>query len=307
MYQRSATPGPEDPRAVWSPEGIPLMIVGVDTVRLDACRTMAVMDIRTLWPALRDELERIDWPSAEEARKSASELQRGSEIWFDGIHEREKKCVVRQTCLCASILSADFLANYSWAGFFSPFQPAVHVGSLPLPAFHYDFNPQSLLVPSTAVKTPAGLDLLPYKLYVPSEEGAGPSTLRACMDRIQGTDSFQPVGFKVADHHATPFHPVTLRGRGTGKKRRTPSDTVLIGLAHAKLSVLQLPVLQSVVADTSSTARQLRRQEGKPLLVRPVSRDFVDRCSMARAMPDHASVPVAATSLSSMRRRPSSR
>jgi hypothetical protein len=93
MAPCSATPGPEDPRAVWSPEGVPLMIVGVDTLRPEACRMMAVMDLRTLWPTLRDELERLSWPTAEEARKSASELQQGTEIWFDGIHEREKKFV----------------------------------------------------------------------------------------------------------------------------------------------------------------------------------------------------------------------
>lgn len=90
-FHCSSTPGPEDPRAVWSPEGVPLMIVGVDTLRPEACRTVAVMDLRTLWPALRNELERISWPSANEARKTADELERGTEIWFDGIHEREKK------------------------------------------------------------------------------------------------------------------------------------------------------------------------------------------------------------------------
>lgn len=88
-----ATPGPEDPRAVWSPEGVPVMIIGMDTVRPEACRTMGVMDLRVLWPALRDELERIAWPSVEESGKSAKELDHGTEVWFDGQGQREKKCV----------------------------------------------------------------------------------------------------------------------------------------------------------------------------------------------------------------------
>lgn len=57
------------------------------------------------------------------------------------------------------------------------------------------------------------------------------------MERVQGNEQFQKVGFKVGDHHATPFHAVTLRKRGVGKKRRTEKDTVLVGLAHAKLYV----------------------------------------------------------------------
>lgn len=130
----------------------------------------------------------------------------------------------------------------SWAAFFTPFHPTTFAGSLPLPAFHYDFDPQALLFPNPALPTPAGHAFLPYEAQVPAASAAAePSVLKQCMERVQGNAQFQPVGFKVGDHHATPFHPVTLRARGQGKQRRTPDDTVLVGLAHAKLWVPPVP------------------------------------------------------------------
>lgn len=108
-----STPGPEDPRLIWSPEGVPLMIVGMDTIRPEACRTMGVMDLRVFWPDLKMELDRLGWPatagSAAGGKFGAGKgadvqerpLERGTEVWFDGIGEREKKYVPLASYGCA--------------------------------------------------------------------------------------------------------------------------------------------------------------------------------------------------------------
>jgi hypothetical protein len=66
---------------------------------------MGVMDLRVLWPNLKTELDRLGWPAtagaAADGKFGAGEgadvqeqpLDRGTEVWFDGIGEREKKYV----------------------------------------------------------------------------------------------------------------------------------------------------------------------------------------------------------------------
>lgn len=105
-------------------------------------------------------------------------------------------------------------------------------GTLPLPSFHYEVWPQTLLFPNTSIETPAG-NLLPYEKFV-SPTPDGPSELKTCMERIQDADDFKQIGFKLGDHHATPFHALTLHERSKGQRRRTDSNTVLVGLVHGK-------------------------------------------------------------------------
>lgn len=280
----SATPGPEDPRLLWSlpsasastsysPQ-VPVLILGMDTTRPEACRTMGIMDLRTLWPELKAELKRLElhggkldesdvvggegevWEHVQketvEEVDSMDWLTKGNEVVFDGIGNREKK-FVHGSCPYASRIEEFQLTRRSespsissWAAFYSPFETYPRKGAtLPLPTFHYSIVPnQELIIPSTFQSPIQTAPILYERLIPPPTEDIYTLPDGSTKTVRYSENTLGKCLARVLDQEDRPGnkvgdHHATPFYPVTLKTRAEASrinstDTVLVGLSHSK-------------------------------------------------------------------------
>ena len=166
--------GPEDPRFIWY-SGQPLLIYGTSSQLTEACRSMAIADLRTVWPEFAALMRSIGYTAPVHLTRPVELGQKG-----DKVHPYEK----------------------NWA----PFIPgnAGSRKSTPFPLIHTNLVPQTIVKVSS--ETRSNLDSSTYLL---TETIPTSPTSEACVLEALPGKRFHDI------HHATPFHRVTMCPRGT--------------------------------------------------------------------------------------------
>lgn len=222
--------GPADPRFLWSDAGEPLAVTGTSSRVPDVCKAIGIVDLRAVWPALRDHLAelgygyddvpvRFDTYTEVGRASSKQQFEKNWAPFFAGPKPVER--------------SPDDEEAPWWYSLRLPWRPKTLPAASAWPYFASQIFPRNIVKvdPSLGTKHRApdsyvlGNDI---DLTLPGND------FSAMADSTCLFDSLPQDWNKESLHQATPFHRMTLCPRGTCTPSR--DNTVLLGLVHYKVS-----------------------------------------------------------------------
>lgn len=212
--------GQADPRFIWSDAGEPLAIIGTASRVPGICKAVGIVDLRAVWPALKEHLDSIGYGDipikfdefTEIGRASKKELyEKNWAPFFPGPKPATQKTPWLSTLFGAPLLSKP--GDSRW------------------PLLASQIVPRSILEVDTSLDTS---DRWPDSYVLATEIDLS--------IRINGTtstadsecliDSLPHEWDPKMFHQATPFYRVTMCPRGACDP--TMQNTVLLGLIHYK-------------------------------------------------------------------------
>lgn len=216
--------GQADPRFIWSDAGEPLAILGTASRVPGVCKSVGMVDLRAVWPALKHHLDSIGYRDIPIKFRNFTEVGKTSKKeayeknwapFFSGSKPAGKSKTLLQSL---SSLWRQNLAESKW------------------PYFASQIVPRSILKVDTALDTSersADLYVLSREMDLSMHVAKSPP--RATSDCIlqYSPQDWDPRRF----HQATPFHRVTMCSRHNCVPTR--ENTVLLGLIHYKKAAKQ--------------------------------------------------------------------
>lgn len=211
--------GQADPRFIWSDAGEPLAVIGTASRVLGVCKAVGIVDLRAVWPFLREHLEEIGYGDIP--------------VKFDAFTEIGKA-------------SKKELYEKNWAPFFPGPKPATremlwfsslfgswqaNLGVSRWPLLASQIVPRSILEVDTSLDTSARWPDS-YVLATEIDLSMRINGTLSTADSDCLTDSLPHEWNPEMLHQATPFYRVTMCPRGTCVPTR--QNTVLLGLVHYK-------------------------------------------------------------------------
>ncbi|KAM5372454.1 hypothetical protein ACJZ2D_007492 [Fusarium nematophilum] len=213
--------GPADPRLIWSDAGEPLAVIGTSSRVKSVCKAMGLVDLRAVWPGLKEHLEEIGYGDIPIKFSKFTEVGKTGTI---GAYEK------------------------NWAPFFPGPKPATreapwhsnflasrrtHLASPTWPLFASRAFPRSILEVDPSIdasrRSPGS-----YVLARPVDLAKRVNDTVLVADAQCLKDSLPRAWRSNAIHQATPFYRVTFCRRGKCIPDR--QNTVLLGLIHYKKS-----------------------------------------------------------------------
>lgn len=224
--------GPEDPRLLWTDRGQLLLTLGTTSQIKGVCRSMAIVDLRIVWPGFSDMMKGLGYG------KIPIELDALTEIGPEGGKEQYEK----NWAPFFPGATAPVVRESAVKRFFSP--EAKQPGGMPL--FHTHVVPQTIMgLPhepehnathfESAALTGSNTTLA-YKAMVEQKFEEVPSDWLADQSaKVAQCLTSTILGFASHSfHQATPYHRVTMCPRGTCVP--DSSNTVLFSIGHLKIN-----------------------------------------------------------------------
>ena len=223
--------GAADPRFIWSDAGEPLAVIGTSSRVEGVCKAVGLVDLRAVWPALKDHLREIGYGDI------PIKFDTFTEVGRTGSREKYEK---NWAPFFAGPSPAEQQQHQSpWWRWWPDLKPSKGEEGLAesvWPYFASMVHPRNIVRVNPTLDTSSrandsyvlGEDI---DLALPGVDGDGE---RAQADSACLVDSLPHAWKSDMLHQATPFYRVTLCDRGSCVPSR--QNTVLLGLIHYKRS-----------------------------------------------------------------------
>lgn len=218
---------------MWTDEGQLLLVFGTTSQVSKVCRSMAVVDLRVVWPEFADLMTRLGHGDVPLRIDAVTELgkegpkepyEKNWAPFFAGASAPSRRARIYQPWF-----------DSSSEGFTPSNFPQFHVNVVPSIVLQTASDPDLLSLPVEKVALTGSTTKTDYMTLVESESST-PSIANDLLSEAANT-CFQASfpNFQIHSiHQATPYYRVTLCPRGTCKPDST--NTVLFALGHLKIS-----------------------------------------------------------------------
>lgn len=228
--------GPEDPRLMWTDEGQLLLVFGTTSQIAKVCRSMAIVDLRIVWPQFADMMARLGHGNVPLHIDAVTELgkegpkepyEKNWAPFFSGASAPSRKARIYRPWFD---LSSEGSTQSNFPEFHANVVPSV-VLQATSDSDRLSSSVEKVALTGSTIKT----DYL--TLVEPASSNSSITNdhlVQAANTCFQASfPNFQPHSI----HQATPYYRVTLCVRGTCKPDAT--NTVLFAIGHLKITAHQ--------------------------------------------------------------------